>query len=266
MKYFTKEWYELCSKTTLHLALEEEKQAEVFSEGYFQQLYNAGLESWLDLQEEVASLMKKNESMNANDNNEASFNKEKEIEKFYDIFIYNQEQLKKKLPDSILKQIADLRVFTLDKATKTVINAVAKFCKENERSVTTTGECYIRYLEKSSNILDQEIIENFRFHDCMITKSVQKDTSITLFLDNSGGFTDIDEVAFNNFTIIKQEGSLDDSWWLYEELYRVDDKYEFHVLLQDNKRCLIDFIFSADQVTFKRNKVGNCSLFANPAE
>lgn len=254
MKYFTKEWYELCQQTFLHLALEEEKQAEVFSEEYFQQLYNAELKSWLDLQEEVATLMKNNESINTNDNNEVPFNKEKEIEKFYDIFIYNQEQLKKKLPDSILKQIADLRVFTLNKATKTVINAVTTFCEENKRSVTTTGESYIRYMEKSSNILDEEIIGNIRFHNCMITKSVQKDTSITLFLDNSNSFTNIDEVTFNNFTIIKQEGSLNDSWWLYEELYRVNDKYEFHVLLQNNKMGLIDFIISADQVSFKSNK------------
>lgn len=251
MKYFTKEWYELCQKTSFHLALEEEKQAEVFSEEYFQQLYKVRLKSWLNFQEEVASLMKNNESINTNDNNEVPFNREKGIEQFYDGFIYNQEQLKKKLPDSILKQIADLRVFTLNKATKTVINAVAKFCEENKRFVTTTGESYIRYMEKSSNILNKEIIENFRFHDCKITKSVQKDKSLTLFLDNSGGFTNIDEVTFNNFTIIKQEGSLDDSWWLYEELYRVNDKYEFHVLLQNNKMGLIDFIVSADQVSFK---------------
>jgi len=39
MKYFTKEWYELCQKTSFHLLLEEEKRAETFSEEYFQLLY-----------------------------------------------------------------------------------------------------------------------------------------------------------------------------------------------------------------------------------
>ena len=38
MKYFTKEWYELCQNTTADLLLEEEKEAESFSEEYFQQL------------------------------------------------------------------------------------------------------------------------------------------------------------------------------------------------------------------------------------
>ncbi|CAM5424688.1 hypothetical protein LSPH24S_08022 [Lysinibacillus sphaericus] len=47
MKYFTKEWHELCQKNNLHLHLEEEKQAETFSEEYFQQLYHIELNSWL---------------------------------------------------------------------------------------------------------------------------------------------------------------------------------------------------------------------------
>jgi hypothetical protein len=49
MKYFTKEWYELCQKTSFHLLLKEEKQAKTFSEEYFQQLYNTELNNWLKI-------------------------------------------------------------------------------------------------------------------------------------------------------------------------------------------------------------------------
>ncbi|ODA39970.1 hypothetical protein DSBG_3261 [Desulfosporosinus sp. BG] len=35
MKYFTKEWYETCQKTSFHLSLEEDERAENFSEEYF---------------------------------------------------------------------------------------------------------------------------------------------------------------------------------------------------------------------------------------
>src|SRR5690554_5511474 len=181
MKYFTKEWYELCQKTSFHLPLEEEKQAEAFSEEYFQQLYNTELNSWLNLQEEVASIMKNNDTVNTSDNNEYKpFNRVKAIEQFHDGFIHNQEHLKKELPETILKQVADIRVFTLNKATRTVIIAVAKFCEDNERSVTETSESYRRYVEQVSNTLDKEIIDNFGFHDCTITKSVQKDMSLIL--------------------------------------------------------------------------------------
>lgn len=33
MDYFTKEWYELCQKTGIHILLEEDRQAESFSYG-----------------------------------------------------------------------------------------------------------------------------------------------------------------------------------------------------------------------------------------
>ena len=72
-----------------------------------------------------------------------------------------------------------------------------------------------------------------------------------MLLDNTGGFTNIDEVTFENFNIIKQDDLLKDSWWLYEEVYKVNDKYEFHVLLQNNKMGLIDFIISTDQFPLK---------------
>jgi len=83
MKYFTKEWYELCQKTGFHLSLEEETQAETFSEAYFQQLYNSELNNWLTLREEIDSV---------------DFSKEEATEQFHTSFIVNQARLKKGLP------------------------------------------------------------------------------------------------------------------------------------------------------------------------
>ncbi|MFJ5770160.1 DUF4085 family protein [Psychrobacillus sp. NPDC093180] len=255
MKYFTKEWYELCQKTSFHLLLEEENQAETFSEEFFLHLYNTELNTWLNLQEEIDSIMKNNETVNTDDNNEYEpFNRDKIIEQFHDGFIHNQEHLKRELPETILNQIADLRVFALNKATRPVMNAVIQFCENNERSVTATSEDYRKYIEEASNTLDKEIIKRFRFHDCTIIKSVQNDMSLTLFLDNTGGFTNIVEVNFENFDIIKQDDLLEDTWWLYEEVYKRNDTYEFHVLLQNNKTGLMDFIISADQVSFTSNQ------------
>ncbi|TKI71861.1 DUF4085 family protein [Lysinibacillus mangiferihumi] len=249
MKYFTKEWHELCQKNNLHLHLEEEKLAETFSEEYFQQLYHIELNSWLTLQEEANLRLKSHE-------NYEPFNKEKGIEQFHDIFIHNLMFLKKQLPETIVKQIADIRVFTLDKATRNVINAVTQFCEENDRIVTTVIEDYKRYIKENSTLLDIEIDGGFSFHDCKIIKSIKNDKSLKLFLDNKGSYTDtnIDEVIFENFNIIKQDNLLEDSWWLYEEIYKVNDTYEFHVLLQNKTEDLIDFIISAEQISFISNK------------
>ncbi|TKI49882.1 DUF4085 family protein [Lysinibacillus tabacifolii] len=247
MKYFTKEWHELCQKNNLHLHLEEEKQAETFSEEYFQQLYHIELNSWLTVQEEANLRLKSHE-------NYEPFNKEKGIEQFHDIFIHNLMYLKKQLPETIVKQIADIRVFTLDKATRNVINAVTQFCEENYRIVTTVIEDYKRYIKENSTLLDIEIDGDFSFHDCRIIKSIKNDKSLKLLLDNKVSDTNIDEVIFENINIIKQDDLLEDSWWLYEEIYKVNDKYEFHVLLQNKTEDLIDFIISAEQISFISNK------------
>ncbi|MCS1384829.1 DUF4085 family protein, partial [Lysinibacillus sphaericus] len=209
MKYFTKEWHELCQKNNLHLHLEEEKQAETFSEEYFQQLYHIELNSWLTVQEEANLRLKSHE-------NYEPFNKEKGIEQFHDIFIHNLMYLKKQLPETIVKQIADIRVFTLDKATRNVINAVTQFCEENYRIVTTVIEDYKRYIKENSTLLDIEIDGDFSFHDCKIIKSIKNDKSLKLLLDNKVSDTNIDEVIFENINIIKQDDLLEDSWWLYE--------------------------------------------------
>ena len=249
MKYFTKEWYDLCQRTSFHLNVEEEQQAETYSEEYFQQLYNSELSSWIELQEEIASIMETMETVEEHE----PYSREQAIHQFHDSFLFNQMWLQQELPEPIVQQIADIRVFALNKATRSVINAVTEFCEENERAVTRTGEEYRKYYKEASHSFGKEIVENFGFHDCTIINSVQNGNSLTLLLDNSGGFTSIDEVTFENFNIIKQDDILENSWWLYEEVYKVNDRYEFHVLLQ-NRKGLIDFIISADQVSFKRNK------------
>ncbi|WP_342601126.1 DUF4085 family protein [Psychrobacillus sp. FSL H8-0483] len=258
MKYFTKEWYELCQRTSFHLPLEEEKKAETFSEDYFQQLYNNELNSWITLQEEIALILKTNETANIDENtNYEPFNRDKAIEQFHLSFINNQEYLKKELSEPILNQIADIRVYALYKASRNVINAVTQFCEKNEKDVTMTSKDYRRYINGASASLGEEIIKNFSFHDCTIIKSVKNERSLKLLLDNTGGFTNIDEVIFENVTIIQQDGLLQGSWWLYEEIYKSNDKYEFRVLLQNITMGLIEFIISADQILFKSNKDSN---------
>ncbi|MEK4129574.1 DUF4085 family protein [Solibacillus sp. FSL W8-0474] len=237
MKYFTKDWFELCQKISFHLNLVEDQKAEVFSEEYFQQVYHNELMDWLTLREEMYTI---------------DFNKEETTEEFHNAFIVNQMILKKRLPATILEQIADLRVFALYKASRMVINTVTEYCEENERSVKAIGERYRSYYKEALASFDKEIVENFRFHDCNVIKSIQNDTNLTLILNNSGGFTDVDEVTFENFDLIKQDGLLENTWWLYEEVYKVNNRYEFHALLENRENELIEFIISADRVSFNR--------------
>lgn len=257
MKYFTKEWYELCQSISLHFLLEEEKQAESFSEEYFLKLYYVKLNDWINLQQQVALHMTEHEKISEENTLNKPFEKEKAIEQFYNQFMHNQEYVKKALPYDILKEIADIRVFALNKASRKVINAVTKFCLENKHSVDRTMEQYRKYYRMAVQSFDKGMVESIRFHDCRIIKTDNSSGDLILHFDNTGGFTDINEVIFENYSIIKQDNLLEDSWWLYDEIYKVNDKYELHVLLQNKNMDLNDFIISVDNIVFNRNKINS---------
>jgi hypothetical protein len=285
MKYFTKEWYELCQKTSAHLHLEEEKEAESFSEKYFQQLYNQKLEESLLLQEGIAFLCTFddiypeemspelfNEDMSEDEMSilRASYQKEREAAKeryippepfdrekasklFHESFVYNQEHIKKMLPEEILKKIADIRIFVLDKASRQVIDDVTRFCEDNEKIVKRIIKEYQKYNKKALKSFDRSMVEKINFHDCTIIEVKQTEKFLTVLFDNSGGFTDINEMQFENYKILKQEALLQNSWWLYDEIYKVDGKYELHALLQAENIELVEFIVSAEHISFKQN-------------
>lgn len=53
---------------------------------------------------------------------------------------------------------------------------------------------------------------------------------------------------------LKITGSISkkDSWWLYEEEYRVNEGYEFHVLLDPPAEGLMDLIITAEKLSFRK--------------
>jgi hypothetical protein len=283
MKYFTKKWYELCQTTSEHLSLEEDEHAESYSEEYFHQLYNQKLKDWLSLQEDLSSQTFDDvypkqmppefidENMSEADilalkasyeteREEAKksymppepFDRKKATEQFHEAFLYNQERIKKILPEKILKKIADIRVFVLDKVSRDVINAVTQFCEENEKSVDETIEQYQKYFNKASKSFDRKMIENINFHDCIVKGVQQFEQFLSISFDNTGGFTDIEEIKFENYKMLKQDGLLQNSWWLYDEIYKINGLDELHVLLQAKTMDLIEFIISAEHISFER--------------
>lgn len=241
MKYFTKEWVELSQTTSIHLNLKNDEHAEFFSDEYFHQLYNQKLEE-LSIEEQISS----NPFVD-------SYTPEQIDENMSKALIYKQKQIEKALPKEMLKKIADIRVFALGKATLEVINAVKQFCEKNNKVVRSTTEQYTNYLKKLAETYDKNIIMNINFHDCIIKDVKQSALYLSISFDNSGGFTDIEEITFENYRILKQESSLQNLVWLYEEIYETNGLYELHVIfmVQDTPEMdLVEFIICAEHISF----------------
>lgn len=223
---------------SFHLLLEEDGNAGTFSEEYYQQVYRRELRKWLELQEEVQSLLRK------------PFDSEAAAADFHERHIRQINFYKGVLPEWILRQIADIRVFAFHKATRSVIDAMTRYCTANEQAVKAVGENYRKYLEGAKTAIGEEMIRNFSFHDCKIVQYMMNGGTLRLLLDTSGGFTEINEIELRDVQILRQDGTLENSVWLYEEIYKENDRYEFHVLLQHPAEGLIDFILTAREVAF----------------
>ena len=281
MKYFTREWYELCQKTFAHLPLKESKEAEHFSEDYFQELYKQKLSNHLSIrkrmentaiefppfkldpiytkqmtdkqiQEVEEEIIARQEKIIQN-RKQYKYNEEKSLQEFEKLLMSGIERVKSKLPEEILDDIADIRVFVLNKATKGIIAKVKAFCEKNEKLVQQVQREYQTYYSEIEPMLDKDIVEYMNFHDCKVERMSSHEGMLDIHLDNIGGFTDVNRVRLENSKVISQNGSLEKAWWLYDEIYIVENGYEIHVLLKSESRDLSDFVFFAQHIKFFRD-------------
>lgn len=271
MKYMTKEWYETAQKTDLHLLLKVSRKAEQFSEDYFQRLYQKEEANWLTMQRQVSELsfdeafpedfqldfldehnpegmeieqlkaeyVHSRETLRQQFEEISSFDPEEEKETFRQGYLYARANLQAVLPGEILKEVADIRVLALDHASAKVKGAIKSWCLANEKAVKSAVQAYQKDFKRSFAGRLPDFIEQFNFHDCVVVSCRKKGKDLVIELDLSGGFTDISGLILKDCQVIKRDRPLHGAWWLYEEIYRSEEGYELHVLLDKDE--LIEF-------------------------
>lgn len=277
MRYFTKEWCQL--QTCLHLPLEESKEAEFFSEEYFQRVYDEELNKFLFLQKEASSVsfddlypqkmdigffqddlnveeiqkLEQNYAIKREEARESyipkSFNREEAIDQFTEAYFANLEYLKPLIPETILRQIADIRVFVLNRASREVIEELKCFSGKNQILKDEISKDYQTYYQEAYG--DSEPMGDASFHDCKIVEAFQEKNEFTLILDNSGGFTDIRSIKFTNCEILLQEMPLENAWWVYDEIYKNGGNHELHILFETNSRDPFYFTILFEKAIFE---------------
>ncbi|MGQ8871172.1 DUF4085 family protein [Paenibacillus sp. TSA_86.1] len=267
MKYLTKEWYETCQQTGLHFGMRVHKGAALHDEALFQRLYKRKEKEHVKFQREMydtdprfmleqegqvmtrADKAFSGEEITAEDqmvyhmppeerahiekliaeyDARPAFDEKQCKDNYKESMAWNFQYHAEKLPSEILEPIADIRVFALGYCTSEVMQ------KLKEQSARNTKEMEAVLEEYRETMLNQgisnEIRRKVQFHDCEVTELRTGDDLVICF-DNRGGFTDIHKLTLTAPEILKQEGEMVGSHWLYEELYRIDNGYELHVLL-----------------------------------
>lgn len=286
MKYYTKEWYNLCQQCSYHYGLRISDKAAVFSDKYYQTLYKRKLNEFLKSEKRMSELTA--DDIYGVDSGRDDFKvivedseitKEDCLQSAGDIRkqmldaranfvppIYNEEELirtmednhksyieelKNIIPTEILENIVDIRVFALGITTKSVKKDIRTWCRKNSKETKRISEECRKVHELNMNDIGIDILRTYGFHDCRIIGLECNGDDFIIELDTSGGFTYIDKVIFKNYSILEKEGELQGAIWLYQEIYPTSVGNEYHALVQRNDGELAYLTVVASDIEFK---------------
>ena len=158
------------------------------------------------------------------------------------------ERYKVIIPENILNKVKDIRVFALGYASGEVYKLLKEYCDSNEKFVEER-------LRESAKV-EEELFKNESisfieesFHDCFILDVIKEKDDLIIKLDNEYGFTDKTKIVFKNYNIILDE-DIKETHWLYNEVYRNDNKYEIHIL-SSNQIDLKELIIECEDIILK---------------
>jgi len=265
MKYFTKEWYNKMQCTSLHLLLKVSKKAENFSEEFYKKLYDNAKKRYIkqnsylldyekfkkvqfEILDDGEQLTEEEIQEEFKRRNEETFNG-KSIE---EVFLVRQnhriEDLKSKLPTNILDKVKDIRVLALDYVSLDVYKLIKEYSEYNKKFVHEKIQEYSKLEEKEFKNVSLDFLKE-SFHDCFIENITKDEKNLIINLDNEYGFTDKSIITFTNYSILLNE-NIENSWWLYNEIYKNNNKYEIHILV--SRECgLKELIIECDDITLK---------------
>ncbi|MHA7580773.1 DUF4085 family protein [Paenibacillus vandeheii] len=266
MKYLTKEWYETCQQMGLHFGLRVHSGACKWNEALFQRLYKRkekehvkqergmyDLDPRFMLEHDGQVMTRVEKAFSGEEVTEEDqmvyhmppeerahiekliaeydvrppFDAKKCKEEYKEAMKWNFEHQTEGLPKEILEQIADIRVFTLGYCTREVLRQLKKKSAENTKEMERVSKEYREAVVAQD--IPGEIHSRVQFHDCTVTELLTGEEFVIRF-DTRGGFTNINKLTLVKPEIIKQEGEIVGSYWLYQELYRIEQGYELHVL------------------------------------
>lgn len=222
MKYFTKEWYELCQNSNWHLNMSVSKNAGEFNEEYYKDLYTRRRRAFVKEQKEVAELLGE------------EFSKAKAEVEFMNLHEETVKRMENSIPQTVLAEVADTRVLALDIATKEVRQKLKAWCEQNEKDADAKAAAYDG-LEPAENL-----------HDSVIRTMEMKADALTFKLDCS----DVKKVVFRNYKILEQSGYILGAVLLYQEVYEAEGGREYHMLLlkKDGKTACLTVL--AEEMEF----------------
>lgn len=256
MKYFTKAWYTLCQQCAYQYELIPTASAKRKSEDYFQKLYAKRLEEELQAEERFSQmsleeLFGEEDAAALEEIQIPPFDRAACEAEFRADWEARMAEYAAVLPQSILDQVADLRVLALGSATRAVKQSIARFCKQNEDKVEQANQDYCSLMERKPGRYPDRIMEYYGFCGCLVTGLEWQGTDLILRLDCTDTENPVKALTWRQAEILEEEPGVVGSIWNCEELYPTEQGFEFHALLEIQEGEPIYFTVRAADVVFE---------------
>lgn len=246
MKFFTKEFYQKLNIKANYEQLMIDPRASEYNDEFYNEIYEKRKQDYLKLInsftdydlyrerslqiQEILNEKKTEEEMRKEfeEFSKPYLNESDPTETINEIIQNQIIEYQEELPKEILEEIKDFRVLALNYVTEEVYNKIKQLCLDRDKYIEDIQiEYHDLFLKQFENDNLQYLKESF--HDCLIIKSEFVNNDLKIKVDNRGGFTDKELIVFKNIEIILQEDNLDDSYWIEDEIYKIDNKYEVHI-------------------------------------
>lgn len=183
-------------------------------------------------EEVIANLKKEEKDALKKYNKQKPFNEQsskREFEKMY----RNMLCLKDLVPKWVYEKV-DKRLIALGYLPKSVFNKLKEQEADNMKTFDEIEKEALKVFEQEQ--IPEEIYSAFNFHDDILMSIKNKEDNVVIKIKHIDFIESyIITITFTNATIVQIENlQFGDSRYLYEEIYRLDDGYEVHMLYECN--------------------------------
>ena len=229
MRYLTKEWYHTMTDSGLGVQLRADDRAAVFSEEFFQSLWEKKCNDMLAVREDVCYEY------------DMPWDEEDERRYFEENYRREEEIFRTRTPAKILSKVADIRVLALGLCTEEVYRDFEEYralCeKQTEKTMDEAWE-----LQRTQG-LDKVWTRGYSLHDSRVQSVKREGEDLVIEFNRENAlklhedlgeeflFPEIRAIRFRDAEILKQEEPLENAWWLYDEIWKSERGYEIHALL-----------------------------------
>ena len=229
MRLLTKEWYQTMKDSGLGVQLRADDRAAVFSEEFFQSLWEKNCDDMLGMREDVCYEY------------DMPWDEEEERRYFEENYRREEEIFRTRTPAKILSKVADIRVLALGYCSAEVYRDFEEYralCeKQTEKTMKEAWD-----LQRVQG-LDKIWTGGYSLHDSRVQSVKREGEDLVIEFDGEKAlklheeleeeflFPEIRAIRFRDAEILKQEQTLENAWWLYDEIWKTDRGYEIHALL-----------------------------------